>query len=105
MNLKYFRSELIQSTQHSFAIQNSGERHGWYWCKRQQEKAGNSTFLGEPTFGGPGGEVLTEKQTSSKLILTKQRVLFQVEMGRKGQMMDRRREAENVVMHTHQVLS
>ena len=54
---------------------------------------------------GQVGEVLTEKQTCSKLILTKQRVLFQVEMGRIGEMMDRRREAENVVMHTHQVLS
>ena len=44
-----------------------------------------------------------EKQTRSTF--TKQRVLFQVEMGRIGEVMDRRREAENVVMHTHQVFS
>ena len=55
LNLKYFLSELIQSTRHSFAIHNSGERHGWYcWCKSQQEKARTSTFHGEPTSGGPG---------------------------------------------------
>ena len=73
LNLKYFLSELIQSTRHSFAIHNSGERHGWYcWCKSQQEKARTSTFHGEPTSGGPGWWNIKKKNEHVQLLQNKE---------------------------------